>query len=72
MGAEYFFGFYTGDRAGKPNAGVVEYNDDPRHLMLILTLDGGMDNQRLSVGQLYREQSHWPRAYSIQAVSKRK
>jgi hypothetical protein len=72
VGAGYFFGFYTGDPAGKPNAGVVEYSDDPQHRMIILTLTGGMDNQKLLVGQAYREQSHWPRAYSIQALSKRK
>ena len=72
VAAGYFFGFYTGDSAGKPNAGVVEFGDDPQHQMLILTLDGGMGDQKLLVGQGYREQSHWPRAYSIQAVSKRK
>jgi len=72
VGAGYFFGFYTGDLAGKPNAGVVEYSDDPQHQMIIVTLDGAMGDQRLLVGQTYREQSHWPRAYSVQAVSKRK
>jgi hypothetical protein len=40
--------------------------------MLILTVDGAMETQKVAVGQVYREQSHWPRAYAIQAVSKRK
>jgi hypothetical protein len=72
VGAGYLFGFYTGDPAGKPNAGVVEYNDDPQHQMIILTLDGGLGDQKVLLGQAYREQSRWPRAYSIQAVSQRK
>lgn len=72
VGAGHFFGFYTGDPAGKPNAGVAEYNDDYQDRMIILTLDGGMDHQKLTIGQSYRENSRWPRAYSIQAVSKRK
>jgi hypothetical protein len=72
VGAGYFFGFFTGDTSGKPNAGVVEYNDDPRYRMIILTRDGGLDNQHLALGQVYRENSRWPRAYSIQAVSKRR
>ncbi len=72
VGAGYFFGFYTGDTAGKPNAGVVEYNDDYQDRMIILTLDGAMDHQKVALGQVYRENSRWPRAYSIQAVSKPK
>jgi hypothetical protein len=72
VGASHFFGFYTGDPAGKPNAGVAEYNDDYHDRMIILTLDGGLGDQKLTVGQSYRENSRWPRAYSIQAVSKRK
>jgi len=72
VGAGTFFGFYTGDPAGKPNAGVVEYSDDYRDRMIILTLDGAMESQKVAVGQNYREQSHWPRAYAIQAISKRK
>ena len=72
VAAGYFFGFFTGDSAGKPNAGVVEYGDDPQQSMIILTLDGGLDNQKISLGQSYRENSRWPRGYSIQAISKRK
>jgi len=70
--AGFLFGFYTGDPAGKPNAGAVEYDDDPQGRMTILTLDGQMGDHKVALGQSYREQSHWPRAYSIQAVSKRK
>jgi dienelactone hydrolase len=72
VGAGHFFGFYTGDPAGKPNAGVVEYNDDYQDRMIILTLDGAMVDQKIAIGQNFRENSRWPRAYSIQAVSKRK
>ncbi len=72
VGVGHFFGYYTGDPAGKPNAGIVEYNDDYQDRMIILSLDGGMGDQKVAVGQNYRENSRWPRAYSIQAVSKRK
>lgn len=72
VGAGHFFGFYTGDPAGKPNGGVVEYSDDDRDRMVILTLDGAMEGQKVAVGRSYREQSHWPRAYAVLAVSKRK
>jgi hypothetical protein len=70
VGAGYYFGWHTGDAAGSHNPGVVEFDDEPRDRMTILTLDGGLSNQKLALGTGYRVQSEFPRAYSIQAVSK--
>jgi dienelactone hydrolase len=72
VSAGCFFGFYTGDPAGKPNAGVVEFDDGPKDRMTILTLDGAMEGQALAVGKLYGPQSSYPRTYSLQAISERK
>ena len=72
VGPDHLFGFYTGSPPNTPNAGVVEYDDSPQDLLTILTLDGPMENQPVRLGAAYREQSSWPRAYSIQAVSERK
>jgi len=72
VGAGFFFGFYTGSPPGTANAGVVEFDDSPDDRLTILTLEGGMEGQQVRLGAMYREQSSWPRAYSIQAVSKRK
>jgi dienelactone hydrolase len=69
VGAGYFFGWHTGDQAGWRNAGVAEFDDEPRNRMTILTLDGQLGSQRIVLGQTYREQSHYPRAYSVQAIS---
>jgi dienelactone hydrolase len=71
VGDDHLFGFYDGDPAGKPNAGVVEFEDAPDSLMVILTGDGQMDGQRLKLGAAYRQQSSYRRYYSIQAVSKK-
>ncbi|MFH1924120.1 MAG: dienelactone hydrolase family protein [Planctomycetota bacterium] len=71
VAAGYYFGWHTGDPSGQQNAGVVEFNDGPRDRMTILTVDGGLSNQKIAVGNTYREQSHYPRAYSIRAISKR-
>lgn len=68
----YFFGWHTGDPAGQQNPGVVEFDDGLRDRMTILTLDGQLSNQKVVVGQPYREQSSYPRTYSIQAISKPK
>jgi hypothetical protein len=38
--------------------------------MVILTRDGEMVGQKLSVGELYRVQSEFRRQYSVMAVSK--
>jgi dienelactone hydrolase len=72
VGAGYFFGFYNGDPAAKANAGVVEFDEEPKDRITILTADGQMDGQKMAVGSVYREHSNYPRAYSIQAVSARK
>jgi hypothetical protein len=40
--------------------------------MTILTLDGALDNQKVLLDKLYREQSSYPRVYSIEAISVRK
>lgn len=72
VGAGYYFGWHTGDLAGRQNAGLVEFEDGPRERMTILTLDGALGGQKLKLDGLYREQSSYPRTYSIQAVSKRR
>jgi len=71
VSAGCFFGFYTGDPAGKPNAGAVEFDDDARDRMTILTLDGQLGDQKVVLDGLYRRQSSYPRTYSIQAISQR-
>ena len=71
VGEGYYFGWHTGDPSGSQNPGLVEFEDSPRHLMTILTLDGQLSGQKLVLEGTYREQSSYPRAYSIQAVSKR-
>ena len=71
VAAGHFFGWHTGDLGGQQNAGVVEFSDEPRDLMTILTLDGGLSGQKIALGNTYREQSSYRRAYSIQAVSKK-
>lgn len=72
VGDGYFFGWHTGEVAGKQNPGVVEFDDGPRDRMTILTLDGELANQKVVVDQPYREQSSYPRTYSIQAISRPK
>jgi hypothetical protein len=69
VGAGYFFGWHTGDLAGNHNAGVVEFEDNSRSTMAVLTMDGQLGDQRIEVGNTYRVQSQFPRRYSIRAVS---
>jgi hypothetical protein len=71
VGDGYFFGWYDGDAAGAPNAGVVEFDNAPDARMTILTGDGQMGGQRIQLGQTYRIQSEFRRQYSIIAVSKK-
>jgi dienelactone hydrolase len=71
VGAGYYFGWHTGDLDGNQNAGVAEFEDNRRDRMTILTLDGGLSNQKIAVDNTYRVQSEFARAYSIHAVSKR-
>ena len=71
VGDGHYFGWYTGDSTGKQNAGVAEFGDAPRDRMTILTLDGALGGQKISVGASYREQSNYPRKYSIRAISTR-
>jgi len=70
-GDGYFFGWHTGDLEGKQNPGVVEFEDAPDALMVILTSDGQMGGQRLKVGEPYRVQSQFRRRYSVTAESKK-
>jgi len=72
VGKEYYFGWHTGDLSGPRNAGVVEYDDETRGRMAILTFDGKTPNQKVAIGRTYRVKLHVPRTYSIQAVSKPK
>ncbi|HUT60621.1 MAG TPA: hypothetical protein VNA25_22475, partial [Phycisphaerae bacterium] len=72
VGDDYFFGWHTGDGKEKQNPGVVEFEDAPDCRMVILTADGAMEGQRLKVGAAYRNQSQYPRRYSIMAVAKGK
>ena len=72
VGNGYYFGWHTGDSAGKQNAGVVEYDAAPRDQMTILTLDGNLSGQKITLDARYREQSNYPRKYSIRAISSRK
>jgi dienelactone hydrolase len=70
VGSGYFFGFYTGDPAGAGNAGVVEFDQLlPQDRMTVLAGDEG---PRVTLGTIYREQTSYPRTYSIHAVSIRK
>lgn len=71
VGDGYYFGWYDGDAAGPPNAGVVEFEDAPDARMVILTADGQMGGQRVQVGKPYRPQSEFRRQYSITAASKK-
>jgi hypothetical protein len=71
VGAGCYFGWHTGDRDGNHNPGVVEFDDNRRDRMTIVTLDGGLSNQKIATGNTYRVQSEFARAYSIHAVSKR-
>ena len=70
VGAGCYFGWHTGDLEGHRNAGVAEFDDAPRDRMTILTLGGGLSNQKIAPGETYRVQSEYPRAYSIHAVSR--
>ena len=72
VGEGCYFGWYTGDLAGKQNAGVVEFGEGQRDRMAILSLDGALGGQKITLGGRYREQSHYPRKYSIRAISVRK
>ena len=72
VGDGYYFGWHTGNSAGKQNAGVAEFDNAPRDRMTILTLDGNLGGQKIALGARYREQSHYPRKYSIRAISTRK
>jgi len=71
VGDGYYFGWYDGDAAGEPNAGVVEFEDAPDARMVILTADGQMGGQRVQAGKPYRIQSEFRRQYSITAASKK-
>lgn len=71
VGDDYFFGWHDGPLDGKPNAGVVEFEDAPDSRMIILTGDGQMDGQKLKLGATYHAQSEFRRRYSIMAVSKK-
>jgi hypothetical protein len=70
-GDGYFFAWHDGDLEGNQNPGVVEFEDAPDSLMIILTSDGQMGGQRLKVGEPYRVQSQYRRHYSITAESKK-
>ena len=67
VGSGYFFGFYTGDPAGAGNPGVVEF--DQLLQQDRMTVLAGDEGPKVSLGQLYREQTSYPRTYSIHAVS---
>lgn len=69
VGAGCFFGWHTGDGAGTVNAGVIEYDTVADAKMLILTLDGQISNQKIELGQAYRQQAQFSRRYSITAQS---
>jgi hypothetical protein len=71
VGDGCYFGWYDGDAAGEPNAGVVEFEDAPDARMVILTADGQMGGQRVQAGKPYRPQSEFRRQYSITAASKK-
>ena len=71
VGDGYFFGWYDGDAAAAPNAGVVEFDNAPDALMLILSGDGQMGGQRVQLGRTYRVQSEFRRQYSIMAAAKK-
>jgi dienelactone hydrolase len=71
VGDGHYFGWYDGDAAGPPNAGVVEFGPAPDARMTILTGDGQMGGQRVELGKSYRTQAEFPRQYSIMAVSKK-
>ncbi len=66
-----YFGWHSGDLAGNVNAGVVEYGDDPRCTMTILTADGQTGGQKIVAGKTYRMHLQLPRRYSVLAVSQR-
>jgi hypothetical protein len=68
VGEDHYFGFFTGDRDGKPNAGVIEYDEAPDARMTILI----GDSPKLQVGAAYRLQAEYPRRYSVQAVAKKR
>jgi len=69
VGGGYFFGFYTGDPAGEAGAGVVEFDQLLPDRMTVL---GGDEGPKVSLGKIYSEQASYPRTYSIHAVSTRK
>ena len=71
VGAEHYFGWHTGDSTGKQNAGVAEFDNAPRDQMTILALDGKLGGQKIALDARYREQSSYPRKYSIRAISTR-
>jgi dienelactone hydrolase len=66
VGREYFFGWHTGDGAGKTNPGVVEYDQAADSQATILGGSGA-----LNVGQRLGVRNSYPRIYSIQAASKK-
>jgi dienelactone hydrolase len=66
-GDGYVFGWYDGAGDGTPNAGVVEFDEAPDCRMVIL----GGSGQNLKIGQVLREQSAYPRRYSIAAEAKK-
>ena len=71
VGEDYFWGWHDGSWDGKPNAGVVEFENAPDARMIILTADGQMDGQKLKLGATYHTQSEFRRRYSVMAVSKK-
>lgn len=71
VGDDSFLGWYDGAFEGKSNAGVVEFDDEADARMIILTADGQMGNQKLTLNAAYRVQSEFHRRYSVMAVSKR-
>ncbi len=71
VGDDYFWGWHDGAWDGKPNAGVVEFENAPDARMIILTADGQMDGQKLKLGATCHAQSEFRRRYSVMAVSKK-
>jgi dienelactone hydrolase len=69
VGPGDYFGWYTGDLQGHPNAGVIEFDEAADALMILLTADGQMVDQVPRLGATYREQSRYRRCYSITATS---
>ena len=68
VGEGYFFGWHTGDAAGKTNSGTVEFGDAPDARMVILAPAGS----GIQVGQKFQHSAQYARQYSITASAKKK